>query len=184
MGHPGVALRDLEASRDALSRSRYQPQPTERRLSCSHRVTFLTGANRDFTNWRRQSILAILEPNHKDQEPTRSQELQRLTAADDAVQRIMFYLQHRPPTSADQPDLRRRETRRIVSTHPAVAAAQKTDAQSAASYRRQHVPDAVAHDHGSLAHPTFLWRKRHATLPLPRLTVWRTSKPSNCGCST
>ena len=35
-GRPGVALRDLEASRDALSRSRYQPQPTERRLSCSH----------------------------------------------------------------------------------------------------------------------------------------------------
>src|SRR5258705_12885419 len=32
MGHPGVALRDLEASRDALSRGRYQPQPTERRL--------------------------------------------------------------------------------------------------------------------------------------------------------
>src|SRR5258705_9528291 len=57
MGHPGVALRDLEASRDALSRGRYQPQPTERRLSCSHRVTFLTGANRDFPNWRRQSHL-------------------------------------------------------------------------------------------------------------------------------
>src|SRR5258708_37936657 len=53
MGHPGVTLRDLEASRDALSRNRYQPQPTERRLSCSHRVTFLTGANRDFPNWRR-----------------------------------------------------------------------------------------------------------------------------------
>src|SRR5258706_12593920 len=34
-GHPGGALRDLEASRAALSRSRYQPQPTERRLSCS-----------------------------------------------------------------------------------------------------------------------------------------------------
>src|SRR6266403_4267422 len=56
MGHPGVALRDLETSRDALSRGRYQPQPTERRLSCSHRVTFLTGANRDFPNWRRQRI--------------------------------------------------------------------------------------------------------------------------------
>src|SRR6266566_6054629 len=56
MGHPGVALRDLEASRDALSRNRYQPQPTERRLSCSHRVTFLTGANRDFPNWRRQKM--------------------------------------------------------------------------------------------------------------------------------
>src|SRR5260370_31054878 len=55
MGHPGVALRDLEASRDALSRGRYQPQPTERRLSCSHRVTFLTGANRDFPNWRRHT---------------------------------------------------------------------------------------------------------------------------------
>src|SRR5260221_11652355 len=54
MGHPGVALRDLEASRDALSRGRYQPQPTERRLSCSHRVTFLTGANRGFPNWGRQ----------------------------------------------------------------------------------------------------------------------------------
>src|SRR5882724_4339013 len=37
MGHPGVALRDLEASHDALSRSRYQPQPTERRLSRSQR---------------------------------------------------------------------------------------------------------------------------------------------------
>src|SRR5260370_32124925 len=58
MGHPGVALRDLEASRDALSRGRYQPQPTERRLSCSHRVTFLTGANRDFPNWRRQPLRA------------------------------------------------------------------------------------------------------------------------------
>jgi len=58
LGHPGVALRDLEASRDALSRGRYQPQPTERRLSCSHRVTFLTGANRDFPNWRRQSCSA------------------------------------------------------------------------------------------------------------------------------
>src|SRR6266403_1251428 len=56
MGHPGVALRDLEASRDALSRGRYQPQPTERRLSCSHRVTFLTGANRDFPNWRRHEM--------------------------------------------------------------------------------------------------------------------------------
>src|SRR5260370_40292646 len=31
--HPGVALRDLEASRAALSRSRYQPLTTERRLS-------------------------------------------------------------------------------------------------------------------------------------------------------
>src|SRR5260370_33884037 len=55
MGHPGVVLRDLEASRDVLSRGRYHPQLTERRLSCSHRVTFLTGANRDFPNWRRQS---------------------------------------------------------------------------------------------------------------------------------
>src|SRR6266436_10139008 len=61
MGHPGVALRDLEASRDALSRSRYQPQPTERRLSCSHRVTFLTGANRDFPKRRQQ-----LEPALRD----------------------------------------------------------------------------------------------------------------------
>src|SRR5258706_14374144 len=56
MGHPGVAVRDLEASGDALSRNRYQPEPTERRLSCSHRVTFLTGANRDFPNWRRQVL--------------------------------------------------------------------------------------------------------------------------------
>src|SRR5258708_36308163 len=73
MGHPGVALRDLEASRDALSRGRYQPQPTERRLSCSHRVTFLTGANRDFPKWRRQSCSAArgsVLPNNR----------QRLTA--------------------------------------------------------------------------------------------------------
>src|SRR6266404_6403309 len=73
MGHPGVALRDLEASRDALSRGRYQPQPTERRLSCSHRVTFVTGANRDFPNWRRQSCSAArgsVLPNNR----------QRLTA--------------------------------------------------------------------------------------------------------
>jgi hypothetical protein len=40
---PGVALRDLEASRDALLRSRYQPQPTERRLSCF--------PPRDISNW-------------------------------------------------------------------------------------------------------------------------------------
>src|SRR6266705_3235905 len=56
MGHPGVALRDLEASRDALSRSRYQPQPTERRLSCSHRVTSLIGGDRYFP---------IFNPTHK-----------------------------------------------------------------------------------------------------------------------
>src|SRR6266446_9220229 len=65
MGHPGVALRDLEASRDALSRGRYQPQPTERRLSCSHRVTFLTGANRDFSNWRRQNTASDERPNRR-----------------------------------------------------------------------------------------------------------------------
>src|SRR5260370_41563648 len=65
MGHPGVALRDLEASRDALSRGRYQPQPTERRLSCSHRVTFLTGANRDFPNWRRHECALGLPPKTK-----------------------------------------------------------------------------------------------------------------------
>src|SRR6266404_6345609 len=33
-----------------------------------------------------------------------------------------------------------------------------------------------------LAHSS-LGRMRHATSALPRLTVWRTSKPSNCGCS-
>ena len=65
MGHPGVALRDLEASRDALSRGRYQPQPTERRLSCSHRVTFLTGANRDFPNWRRHANREISAQTHQ-----------------------------------------------------------------------------------------------------------------------
>jgi hypothetical protein len=46
--HPAsadVALRDLEASRDALSRNRYQPQPTERRLSCSRPS--------DISNWRK-----------------------------------------------------------------------------------------------------------------------------------
>ena len=43
-GHPGVALRDLEASRAALSRSKYyQPQPKERRLSCSRPS--------DISNW-------------------------------------------------------------------------------------------------------------------------------------
>jgi hypothetical protein len=42
-GDPAVALRDLEASRAALSRSRYQPQPKERRLSCSRPS--------DISNW-------------------------------------------------------------------------------------------------------------------------------------
>src|SRR5258708_5074040 len=44
-GHPGVALRNVEASRAALSRSRYQPQPKERRLSCSRPS--------DISNWRK-----------------------------------------------------------------------------------------------------------------------------------
>jgi hypothetical protein len=43
--HPGVALRNPRASRAALSRSRYQPQPTERRLSCSRPS--------DISNWRK-----------------------------------------------------------------------------------------------------------------------------------
>jgi len=34
----------------------------------------------------------------------------------------------------------------------------------------------------SLAHSS-LRPMSHATSALPRLTVWRTSKPSNCGCS-
>jgi hypothetical protein len=53
-GHPGVALRDLEASRAALSRSRYQPR-THRKdgYATPDRVTFLTGANRDFPKRRR-----------------------------------------------------------------------------------------------------------------------------------
>ena len=41
---------------------------------------------------------------------------------------------------------------------------------------------AHADGHPSLAQSTSLWWKRHATSALPRLTVWRTSKPSNCGC--
>src|SRR5258705_2820157 len=47
MGNPGVALRDLEASRDALPQKGGYPAP--------NRVTFLTGANRDFHNWRRHN---------------------------------------------------------------------------------------------------------------------------------
>jgi hypothetical protein len=35
----------------------------------------------------------------------------------------------------------------------------------------------------SLTRATSLWQKRHATSALPRITVCRTSKPSNCGCS-
>jgi hypothetical protein len=56
MGHPGVALRDLEASRDALN-----PNPQKGGYPAPNRVTFLTGANRDFPNWRRQ-----LEPALRD----------------------------------------------------------------------------------------------------------------------
>jgi hypothetical protein len=95
-------------------------------------ITFLTGANRDFSNWRRQSMYS-LEPTHKDQEPTRSKELQKLTAASaptyafvDAAQEISRILA----------DTKRAGLSQLVGP---VATAQKTDAQSAASYRRQHV---------------------------------------------
>src|ERR1700737_4529402 len=49
-------LRDLEDSRKALSKSRYQT-PTHRKAAIlfPDRVTFLTGAHRDFSNWRRQA---------------------------------------------------------------------------------------------------------------------------------
>ena len=52
-GHPGVALRDLEASRAALSRSWYQPNPQKGGYPAPDRVTFLTGPNRDFPKRRR-----------------------------------------------------------------------------------------------------------------------------------
>jgi hypothetical protein len=56
-GHPGVALRDLRASRDALSiPKRSIPSKGKDGYATPNRVTFLTGANRDFSNWRRHDV--------------------------------------------------------------------------------------------------------------------------------
>jgi hypothetical protein len=51
--HPSGALRCEWLHAPLSSPGKFNPQPTERRLSCSNRVTFLTGADRDFPNWRR-----------------------------------------------------------------------------------------------------------------------------------
>jgi len=62
MGHPGVALRDLEASRDALSREAdINPNPQKGGYPAPNRVPSLTGAYRDFPKWRRQGYLAITD---------------------------------------------------------------------------------------------------------------------------
>ena len=56
--HPGVALRDLEASRDALSIQRNSTPAKERTAKLpGNRVTFLNGPNRDFPKRRRQCPL-------------------------------------------------------------------------------------------------------------------------------
>jgi hypothetical protein len=54
-GHPDVALRDLEASRAALSRSQIStPNPQKGGYPAPNRVTFLNCPNRDFPKLRRQ----------------------------------------------------------------------------------------------------------------------------------
>jgi hypothetical protein len=55
------ALRDLEASRAALSRSWYQPNPQKGGYPAPDRVTFLTGPNRDFPKRRQHELEQLTE---------------------------------------------------------------------------------------------------------------------------
>ncbi len=61
-GHPGGALRNAKASRAALlTRKNSTPNPQKGGYSAPDRVTFLTGANRDFPKRRRHDVFPVFQ---------------------------------------------------------------------------------------------------------------------------
>src|ERR1700676_4017710 len=132
---------NTRASRCAIWRlhappSRYeriQPQAKERTAKLPpNRVTFLNGPNRDFPKYRRQDRTGL---SGEIGGPRRARRRPSAPATDlvDPAQQIGRIVVDAERTGL--PQLLR-----------PVTAAQKTDAQRAASHRGQHVPDAVADD--------------------------------------